>query len=205
MLTFSKSILPSIAAISMIALSACATQAPRVNNAALGYSVTNYAIDADGNEISLSNALTLSLSTIGLLTQLPAKANVTIDAVRYNSPFIGFFYGGQHFASLSVTLTDSSGTTITSFQLYVASSGERNSADAELASEAAQIIAAKAANAYLPMKARSYSAPKPVIAAATIPVVLQPAVQAPIIDATAPGTDDETPCVIGPDGKCLAF
>jgi hypothetical protein len=194
MLTKSKLSFLGLATVSVLALSACASQAPRVSNAALGYAVTNYGISADSNEQALSAALGSALGGIGIATAMPAKADVTIDVVRYDSPIIGFFYGGRHYASLNVVLTDNSGAKIGSFPLYVAANGERSSADNDLAEAAAQIIAAKAANAFMPITARPKASPKP----AAVPV-------APAVDVVAPATDDSAPCVIGPDGKCLVL
>ena len=194
MFTTSKSLRIGLMTVCFFSLSACASQAPRVSNSALGYAVTNFAISADSNEQALSDALGSSLSGIGIATAMAAKANVTIDSVRYNSPIIGFFYGGQHYASLSVELNDNSGTKIGSFPLYVSADGARASADSDLASKAALIIAAKAANAFLPIKAM----PKAISKAAAI----EPAREALMPPAIEPG-DDTAPCVIGPDGKCL--
>ena len=184
----------------MTSLAGCASQAPRVSNAALGYAVTTYAISADANEESLSGALGTALAGVGIATAMPAKASVTIDVVRYNSPIIGFFYGGQHYASLSVVLTDNSGANIGKFPIYVAIDGDKNAADAGLANEAATIIAAKAANAYMPIKARPIKA-API--AKMTPVEAPVVVVAPAAEVAVPQTDDAAPCVIGPDGKCV--
>ena len=184
----------------MISLAGCASEAPRVSNAALGYAVTTYAISADANEESLSGALGTALAGVGIATAMPAKASVTIDVVRYNSPIIGFFYGGQHYASLSVVLTENSGARIETFPIYVAVDGDKDAADAGLANEAATIIAAKAANAYMPIKARPIKVP-PV--AKITPVQTPVVVVAPVADVAAPSAGDSAPCVIGPDGKCV--
>ena len=196
MLTKSKLSLSGLTFASAALLSACASQAPKVSNAALGYAVTNYAISADVNEQALSAAMGSALNGVGVLTAMPAKAEVTIDLVRYNSPIIGFFYGGQHHATLSVVLTDNSGTRITSFPLYIAANGDRLSADTDLAQKAAEVIAAKAANAFVPFKALPKMTPKPIAA---------PLVATPIVKNIEPATDDAAPCVIGADGKCVVL
>jgi hypothetical protein len=196
MLTNSKYLIAALSVASLVAISGCASQAPRVSNSALGFAITNYAISADANEEALSNALGSALGDVGIATAMPAKAEVTIDFVRYDAPFIGFFYGGQHYANLSVVLTDSTGSRISSFPLYVAADGDRVSADADLAQAAAQIIAAKAANAYMPIK-KPKPAPKPMAAPMAAPIS-----PAPVVDAVAPA-DDASPCVIDADGKCV--
>jgi hypothetical protein len=196
MFTTSKSIRSGLLIAALTALSACASQAPRVSNAALGYAVTTHAVSADGNEEALSSALGSALNKAGIATAMPAKASVTIDFVRYNSPIIGLFYGGQHYASLSVTLTDNSGSKISSFPVYVSANGDRASADSDLADKAAEIIAAKAANAFMPMKAQPKALPKPMAAEPVIETVAPPAIET---------ADDSAPCVIGPDGKCLVL
>jgi hypothetical protein len=188
MFTTSKSIRFGLLAAALLVLSACASQAPRVSNAALGYAVTTYAVSADKSSQDLSGALGSALNGVGIATAMPAKAEVTIDFVRYDSPVIGLFYGGQHYASMSVTLTDNSGSKISSFPLYVAANGERALADNDLATAAANIIAAKAANAFMPIKAM------PKVRAA--PVVVEPLLEP---------ADDAAPCVIGPDGRCVVL
>ena len=205
MLTFSKLSLPSFALASLMALSACASHAPRVSNAALGYAVTNYAIAADGAEKPLSDALGSALLNIGIATAMPAKADVTIDVLRYNSPIIGLFYGGRHYASLSVVLTDNSGSIISSFPLYVAANGGRSEADADLAEAAAQVIAARAANAYMAIRTNSKANFKPVVAPVAAPIIDTPIAEVPNLETIAPENDDATPCVIGPDGKCVVL
>lgn len=192
MLTKSKLLLCALGSLSVLA--GCASQAPRVSNAALGYAVTTYGISADSNEQALSSALGSALGAAGVQTAMPAKAQVTIDVVSYDSPFIGLLYGGQHYASLTVVLTDNSGAKISSFPLYVAANGDRASADADLAEAATQIIAAKAANAFMPIRPLPKADKKPAVVKA-----------APAIEVTAPATDDSAPCVIGPDGKCLVL
>jgi hypothetical protein len=177
---------------SLGALSGCASQAPRVSNAALGYAVTTYAVAADQDEEELSGALGLALHGVGIATAMPAKADVTIDFVRYNSPIIGLFYGGQHYTSLSVTLTDTSGAKIENFSVYVAANGNSGTANRDLASDAANIIAAKAANAFMPMKAM----PKA--------IAMEPEIEIVAPAATEPA-EEAVPCVIGPDGKCLVL
>ena len=179
-------------AAALFTLSACASQAPRVSNAALGYAVTSYAVSADQNEQDLSGALGSALNGVGIVTAMPAKASVTIDFVRYNSPIIGLFYGGQHYTSLSVKLTDNSGMQIATFPVYVASKADRSSADPDLAEKAAEIIAAKAANAFMPLKVM----PKVKAASVAAPVAVEPLLEP---------ADDTTPCVIGPDGKCVVL
>ena len=201
MFTTSKSMRSGLMVATLLALSACASQAPRVSNAALGYAVTTYAVAADRNEQDLSGALGSALNGIGIATAMPAKAAVTIDFVRYNSPIIGLFYGGQHYASLSVTLTDNAGSKISSFPIYVAANNERGTADSDLALEAAKIIAAKAANAFMPMKIKPKATPKPMVVEPKIEVVATPSVEPAEIESNV----DIAPCVIGPDGKCLAL
>jgi hypothetical protein len=188
----------ALIAVSFLALSACASQAPKVSNASLGYAVTNHVVSADSEEQALSGALGTALNGVGIATAMPAKAEVTIDFVRYNSPFIGLFYGGQHYASLSVVLNDSTGARITSFPVYVAANGDRSTADYDLATAAAQIIAAKAANAFMPLKTLPKALPKAAPERAASPME-------PAIDIVTPPADEATPCVIGPDGKCLAL
>ena len=199
MFTTSKSLRFGLIAGALVTLSACASQAPRVSNAALGYAVTTYAVSADSNEDALSSALGDALNGVGVATAMPAKAAVTIDFVRYDSPIIGLFYGGQHYASLSVTLTDNAGTKISGFPVYVAADGDRASADADLAGKAAMIISAKAANAFMPVKAMPKAKPTPVATPVTAPV------PAPVIEDVVPSTDDAAPCVIGPDGQCIVL
>jgi hypothetical protein len=194
MFTTPKLIRFGLLAAVLLSLAACASQAPRISNAALGYAVTSYAVSADSDENNLSGALGAALNGAGIATAMPANAAIKIDFVRYDSPIIGLFYGGQHYSSLSVTLTDSSGARIANFPVYVSANGGRSSADADLASKASQIIAAKAANAFMPIKARPTTTPKVVVA----PVV-------PAVQTVEPKVDEEAPCVIGPDGKCLAL
>ena len=184
----------------LIGLSACASQAPRVSDAALGYAVTTHSVSADSDEAALSAALSSTLSGVGIATAMPASAVVKIDFVRYNSPIIGLFYGGQHYASLSVTLTDNTGSTISNFPIYVAANETRAAADADLALRAAQIIAAKAANAFMPMKAK----PKAILQPVSVEPEIEKAAPATVEPAIEPA-DEATPCVIGPDGKCLAL
>lgn len=180
--------------LSVVSLGACATKPPTIGNAALGYAVKTYSIDADSHETAFSGALGQALDSSGKApaTAMEAKANVTIDVIRYDSPVIGLFYGGRHHSSLSVVLVDSSGKIISHFPLFVAVNGDRASADADLAAEAANIIAAKAANAFMPISVQDKAAPKPAVKLAEKPA-------AKIADIAA------EPCVIGPDGKCIVF
>lgn len=203
----SKLSLIGLTGASLLALCACASHAPQVSNSALGYAVTSYQIAADSNEQALSGALGSALAGVGIATAMSAKADVTIDAVHYNSPFVGFFYGGQHYASLSVKLMDNSGARISSFPIYVAANGSMDLADADLASKAAEIIAAKAASAFMPVSKPAKPAAKAPAAVSTPPAEVPPAevpvVEAPMVEVVSPSAD--IPCVIGPDGKCLVL
>ncbi len=185
-----KRLISGLAMLSVVSLGACATKAPRIGNAALGYAVTAHTIDADAHETAFSDALGQALGSAGKApaSAMVAKANVTIDVIRYDSPVIGLFYGGRHHSSLSVVLVDGSGKAVSRFPLFVAVNGDRDSADADLAAEAANIIAAKAANAFMPIRMQGKAAPKPAEKPAT---------------KTADIAAD--PCVIGPDGKCIVF
>ena len=192
----SKSIRFGLMTAAILTLSACASQAPRVSNAALGYAVTTHAVSANSDEEALSSALGFALNSVGVVTAMPAKASVEIDFVRYNSPIIGLLYGGQHYASLSVTLTDNSGSKISNFQVYISANGDRALADSDLADKAADIIAAKAANAFMPIGAKPKATLKPIAAKPAVDVFAPPIIE-PI--------DDTAPCVIGPDGKCVVI
>lgn len=197
----------ALAIASLMALSACASQAPRITNPSLGYAVTNYEIDADQDEQALSSALDAALPTIGMAGAMPMRADIEIQNVRYDSVILGIFYGGQHYARLEVTLTDSAGRKVANFPLYVAANGSRRLADADLAASVANIIAAKAANAFMPVQMITKAAAKPTpiaeMPAGPVPTpapvdLVQPTVDVPALDA-----DSTTPCVIGPEGKCL--
>jgi hypothetical protein len=198
MLTKSKLLTTALALISLAALPGCASQAPRVSNAALGYAVTSYSISADSDEQDLSGALGSALHDVGIVTAMPAKAEVTIDFVRYSSPIIGLFYGGQHYTSLAVTLTDNTGAKIESFPVYIAANGDRANADADMATKAAEIIAANAANAFMVIKLQPKAIAMPAVKAS-----LEPAVLTPEIEVVAPPSDNTSLCVIGADGQCV--
>ena len=201
MFTTLKSTRSGLLVFALVTVSACASQAPRVSNAALGYAVTTYAVSADSDEQDLSGALGSALNGVGIVTAMPAKAEVTIEFVRYDSPLIGLFYGGQHYASLSVTLTDNTGSKISSFPIYVSANNDRSTADRDLALEAAKIIAAKAANAFMPMKTMRKATAKPVAVEPAIEVVATPSIEPAQIEPN----NGAAPCVIGPDGKCVAL
>jgi hypothetical protein len=189
---------------------ACASQAPRVSNVALGYAVTQYEVVADKGGQDLSAALRTALKGAGLATAMPAKANVTIDRLNYDSPIIGLFYGGKHYATVSVVLSETSGTRIAAFPIYAAANGERTSADADLAANIAEIIAAEAANAYMPIR-RPVGASKGQTAKAIGGPIKKSQTKssgeaveaAPMIDVASPPAESSGPCVIGADGNCV--
>jgi hypothetical protein len=178
-----------------IGLAACASQAPRVSNAALGFSVTSHTVNADDQEQALSAALGSALDNTAVASGMSAKADITIEFVRYNSPIIGLFYGGEHYASLSVKISDEAGSRIAAFPVYVATNGDRAEADSELADSASSIIAAQAANAFMPIKTQPKAIAKPV------PAQDVATVEEPVI--VLPPADTDAPCVIGADGNCI--
>jgi hypothetical protein len=182
-----------------ILLAGCATPAPVVGgNTAYGLA----GIEADGP--ASASELVAALEMSGLPASgapSAAYADVTIDSVRYNSAFLGLFYGGPDHAAMSVRLKDADGRTLDTFDVFVGVNATGTAADAELAAKAASIIAAKAAHAFPPMGAR----PK---AVAPEPAVVLPADPEPVLDqpvpAPKPMDDGGDPlCIIGADGQCI--
>jgi hypothetical protein len=181
-------------ALGALILGGCATQAPRLSGTPV-YVLS--AIDADGAARGAELAAALEASPLALNgAPMAAFANVTVDVVRYDSPILGFFYGGPDHAALSVSLSDANGASLGAFDVFVGVDAVGTAADAALAEKAASIISAKAAAAWpvLTPKPKAVRAPDPIMAEV-------PAVDvAPVADATV---DPSTPCVIGSDGKCI--
>jgi hypothetical protein len=185
-------------ALGALVLGGCATQAPRLSGTP---SYVLSAIDAEGGARGAELAAALEATPLALNgAPTVAFATITVDLVRYDSPILGFFYGGPDHASLSVSLTNANGASLGAFDVFVGVDAVGTAADVALAEKAAAIIAAKAANAWPAMSAKPKAAPVP--APTTAPVVADvPAIEpAPAVDGLA---DPATPCVIGADGKCI--
>jgi hypothetical protein len=201
MFTDSKHSSKGLAAMLLAAavLTGCASQAPALKgNAAFVLS----GIEASGG--AGTSGLADALETSGLATNgaaVPAYAEVNVTSVRYNSVFLGLFFGGPDYASMSVKLKTAAGQQLEQFSVNVGADADGAGADAALAKKAVAIIAARAANVYPAVTPKPKAMPvakKP--APADEPIVIS----APEPDVVAlPAPDDDVPCVIGADGKCI--
>jgi hypothetical protein len=199
MFTNPKRIVLAVAATATaLSLAGCASTTQNV----VGNPVyTLAAIDGEGTGRNAELAAALDGTPTGSIGGgTPVSAAVTVDLVRYNSPIIGLFYGGPDHAALSVTLTDMDGLRIEAFDLFVGVDANGTEADAVIAAKAAGIIAARAANAFPPIRSVPKSTAGPVVAAAT---PSEPA-DAPIILPSDPEPQSTDPlCIIDADGNCI--
>ncbi|MCU0831005.1 MAG: hypothetical protein MUC58_05740 [Rhizobiaceae bacterium] len=185
---------------SSAALAGCASQAPRVTGEP-AYALASIDASGEGRGTELAAALDTASSRVSG-GGTPVTATVEVDLVRYNSPIIGLFYGGPDHAALSVTLTDVNGRRIDRFDLFVGVDAQGTQADADLSAKAADIIAARAANAYPPMRSVPKAVAKPAVELGDAAIADVP--DQPVVVPSDPEPQSTEPlCIIDENGNCI--